>query len=182
MTTEEFVSIMIKWGNFKARCKSDFPKTVEAKKNKELEDKLSMEHVASVQDTVTEGNGMKFEALQAVRTDSYGYFLIEMTVPDGIEEWNGDILFEECEVVGTDFGCVYGFVEDSFAEQKVLLELQIMYYEEKLPDGARIRVRLKDLVHSCLSGSGGVGDSSASAGNGQSGAVLSAGDLCAGAT
>ncbi len=39
MTTEEFVSIMIKWGNFKARCKSDFPKTVEAKKNKELEDK-----------------------------------------------------------------------------------------------------------------------------------------------
>ena len=33
---------------------------------------------------------MKFEALQAVRTDSYGYFLIEMTVPDGIEEWNGD--------------------------------------------------------------------------------------------
>ena len=89
--------------------------------DQELEDKLSMEHVASVQDTVTEGNGMKFEALQAVRTDSYGYFLIEMTVPDGIEEWNGDILFEECEVVGTDFGCVYGFVEDSFAEQKVLL-------------------------------------------------------------
>ena len=114
--------------------------------DQELEDKLSMEHVASVQDTVTEGNGMKFEALQAVRTDSYGYFLIEMTVPDGIEEWNGDILFEECEVVGTDFGCVYGFVEDSFAEQKVLLELQIMYYEEKLPDGAGIRVRLKDLV------------------------------------
>ncbi len=114
--------------------------------DKELEDKLSMEHVAVVQDTVTEGNGMKFEALQAVRTDSYGYFLIEMTVPDGIEEWNGDILFEECEVVGTDLGCVHRFVEDSFAEQKVLLELQIMYYEEKLPDGAKIRVRFKDLV------------------------------------
>lgn len=114
--------------------------------DQELEDKLSMEHVASVQDTVTEGNGVKFQALQAVRTDSYGYFLIEMTVPDGIKEWNSDILFEECEVVGTDFGCVHGFVEDSFAEQKVLLELQVMYYEEKLPDGAEIRVRLKDLV------------------------------------
>lgn len=114
--------------------------------DQELEDKLSMEHVASVQDTVTEGNGVKFQALQAVRTDSYGYFLIEMTVPGGIKEWNGDILFEECEVVGMDLGCVHGFVEESFAEQKVLLELQIMYYEEKLSDGTEIRVRLKDLV------------------------------------
>lgn len=39
MTTEEFVSIMMKWGNFKARCKSNFSKTAEAKKNKELADK-----------------------------------------------------------------------------------------------------------------------------------------------
>lgn len=30
---------MIKWGNFKARCKSDFSKTQMAKKNKELENK-----------------------------------------------------------------------------------------------------------------------------------------------
>lgn len=39
MTTEEFMNWMIKWGNFKARCKSNFSKTAEAKKNKELEDK-----------------------------------------------------------------------------------------------------------------------------------------------
>lgn len=114
--------------------------------DRELEDKLSMEHVAKAQDAVTEGNGLKFQALQAVRTDAYCYFLIEMTVPDDIKAWNGDILFEECEVVGKDFGCTCGFVEDSFADQKVLMELQVLYYEEDLPDGTEIRVRLKDLV------------------------------------
>lgn len=39
MTTEEFVDLMIKWGNFKARHKSKFAKTEEAKKNEELRDK-----------------------------------------------------------------------------------------------------------------------------------------------
>ena len=39
LTTEQFVDLMIKWGNFKARCKSDFAKTEEAKRNEELRDK-----------------------------------------------------------------------------------------------------------------------------------------------
>lgn len=112
---------------------------------KELEDKLTMEHVAIPQNALAEGDGLKFQALQAVRTDTYGYFLVEMTVPEGIE-WNGDIMFETCEVVGREYGCTYGFVEDSFADGKVLLELQVLYYEEKIPAGEEIRVRLKDLV------------------------------------
>lgn len=39
LTTEQFVDLMIKWGNFKARCKSNFAKTEEAKRNEELRDK-----------------------------------------------------------------------------------------------------------------------------------------------
>lgn len=112
---------------------------------KELEDKLSMEGAATLQDAVAEGGGLKFQALQAVRTDTYGYFLIEMTAPEGIE-WNSDILFETCEVVGEDYGCVSGFVADSYQDGKVLMELQILYYDEKVPDGAGIRVRLQNLV------------------------------------
>lgn len=112
---------------------------------KALEDKLTMERVAIPQDAVAEGGGLKFRALQAVRTDTYGYFLLEVTVPEGIA-WNGDIMFEACEVVGREYGCTYGFVEDSFADGKVLLELQVLYYEESVPEGEAIRVRFKDLV------------------------------------
>lgn len=39
LTTEQFVELMMKWGNFKARCKSDFSKSEEAKRNEELRDK-----------------------------------------------------------------------------------------------------------------------------------------------
>lgn len=112
---------------------------------KELEDKLAMEHVAIPQDAVAEGGGLKFQALQAVRTDTYGYFLIELTVPEGIK-WNGDIMFETCEIVGKEYECVSEFVEDSFEDGKVLMELQVLYYEEKVSAGEEIRVRLKDLV------------------------------------
>lgn len=43
LTTEQFVELMMKWGNFKARCKSDFPKSEEAKRNEELRDKYKGE-------------------------------------------------------------------------------------------------------------------------------------------
>lgn len=112
---------------------------------KELEDKLTMEHVAIPQKATAEGGGLKFQALQAVRTDTYGAFLLEVTVPEGIE-WNEDIMFETCEVVGREYSCTYGFVEDSFADGKVLLELQVLYYEEKVPVGEEIHVILKNLV------------------------------------
>lgn len=116
---------------------------------KELEDKLSMQHVAIPQDAVTEGEGLKFQALQAVRTDTYFYFLVEVTVPDGIE-WNGDILFEECEAVGTDYRCVPGFVSDSFADDRVLLELQVLYDEpaagQPAAENEELRIRLKNLI------------------------------------
>lgn len=39
MTTEEFVNLMIKWGNFKAKHKSNFARTEEAKRNERLKDK-----------------------------------------------------------------------------------------------------------------------------------------------
>lgn len=39
MTTEEFEVLMIKWGNFKAKCKSKFARTEFAKKNEELHNK-----------------------------------------------------------------------------------------------------------------------------------------------
>ncbi len=112
---------------------------------KELEDKLTMEQVAIPQDAVAAGGRLQFRALQAVRTDTYGYFLIEMTVPEGIT-WNGDIMFETCEVVDREYGCTYGFVQDSFADGKILMELQVLYYEEKVSEGEEILVRLKDLV------------------------------------
>ena len=43
LTTEQFVELMMRWGNFKARCKSDFPKSEEAKRNEELRDKYKGE-------------------------------------------------------------------------------------------------------------------------------------------
>lgn len=36
---ESVINLMVKWGNFKANCKSNFTKTDMAKKNKELQDK-----------------------------------------------------------------------------------------------------------------------------------------------
>lgn len=113
--------------------------------DKELEDKLSMENVAIPQDAEAEGDGLEFKALQAVRTDTGAYFLVEMAVPEGIQ-WNEDILFEECEVVGGEAGCVSGFVHDSFEDHNVLLELQLLYDEQAIPDGEEVIVRLKNLV------------------------------------
>lgn len=112
---------------------------------KELEDKLSMENVAVAQNAVTEGNGLEFRALQAVRTDTYDYFLVEMTVPENVQ-WNSDIIFEECEAGGGAYGCVAGFDQDSFADHKVLLEVQVLYNEGETPKGEEICVRLKNLV------------------------------------
>ena len=112
---------------------------------KELEDKLSMENVAVPQNAVTEGNGLEFRALQAVRTDTYDYFLVEMTVPEKVR-WNSDIIFEECEAGGGAYGCVAGFDHDSFADHKVLLELQVLYGEGETPKEEEICVRLKNLV------------------------------------
>lgn len=39
MTTEQFVQLMIRWGNFKAKCKSRFPGSDDSKKNEELRNK-----------------------------------------------------------------------------------------------------------------------------------------------
>ena len=43
MTTEEFVNLMMRWGNFKARIKSDFAKSEYAEKNRELKNKYKGE-------------------------------------------------------------------------------------------------------------------------------------------
>ncbi len=40
---ESVINLMVKWGNFKANCKSNFTKTDMAKKNKELQDKYKNE-------------------------------------------------------------------------------------------------------------------------------------------
>lgn len=112
---------------------------------KELENKLSMENVAVPQDAVAEGYGLEFRALQAVRTDAYDYFLVEMAVPEDVQ-WNSDIIFEECEAGGGAYRCVAGFVADSFTDHKVLMEIQVMYDDGEIPDGEEMCVRLKNLV------------------------------------
>lgn len=113
--------------------------------DKALEDKLTSEQVAIPQASSVEKDGLKFQALQAVRTDSYDYFLIRMELPEGID-WNDDILFEDAQAVGQDYGCVANFVSDPPEEDGVLLEVQLFYPDEAAPAAGEVRVRLKNLI------------------------------------
>lgn len=69
-----------------------------------------------------------------------------MQLKDMLKEGIEDILFEECEVVGGEAGCISGFVHDTFEDHNVLLELQLLYDEQIIPDGEEVIVRLKNLV------------------------------------
>lgn len=111
---------------------------------KELEDQLTMEGAAVPQDAVVGEYGLEFQAIQAVRTDQYDYFLLQMTMPETLE-WNGDILFEETQVTGPYDGCVADFVSDSLEDHTVLLELQL-YPEPGASGIGQAQVRLKNLV------------------------------------
>jgi len=113
--------------------------------DKDLEDKLSASQVAVPQSAFVEKNSLKFQALQAVRTDSCDYFLLRMTLPEEIH-WNEDIIFEDAQVIGQDFGCIPNFVNDSLKDHTVLLELQLFYPDDAAPAVNEIRIRLKNLI------------------------------------
>lgn len=110
-----------------------------------LEDKLSAEQAAIPQSAAVDDNQLKFQALQAVRTDSYDYFLLRMTLPEGID-WNDDIIFEDARVLNQDIGCIANFVNDSLEGNTVLLEIQLLYSGEAAPDTGEVRVHIKNLI------------------------------------
>ena len=111
---------------------------------KELEDQLTMKGAAVPQDAVVEENGLEFRAIQAVRTDQYDYFLLQMSVPETLE-WNEDILFEEVDVNGPYGGCSASFVSGSLEDHTVLLEVQL-YPDSDSSDTDEARIWLKNLV------------------------------------
>ncbi len=93
-----------------------------------------------------QNDGLAFDAIQAVKTDQSYYFLLRMTVPDSID-WNNDILFRDTQIIseqGSE-GCLVNFVHDSFENHTVLLEIEIMTWNEDYTD-ENIMIRLTDLI------------------------------------
>ncbi len=113
---------------------------------KELENKLSAGQVAIPEEDFASGEGLTFQAIQAVRTDQYYYFLVSVTVPEDIS-WNEDILIEEAEVLAGQerIDCGVGFRGEMDEKRRVLLEIQL-YDQDDISFGDTVSVQLKNLV------------------------------------
>lgn len=113
---------------------------------KELEDKLTVQGAAIPEEDVVEADGLTFAALQAVKTDRYYYFLVSVTLPEGIG-WNGDILFEDTRVSGEEApgGCTANFVSEPDEEGKVLLEIDVFTQGETIESDS-LKVQLVNLI------------------------------------
>lgn len=114
--------------------------------DKELENKLTLEGAAISEDISVQNDGLAFDAIQAVKTDQSYYFLLRMTVPDSIN-WNNDILFRDTQIISEQGSesCLVNFVHDSFENHTVLLEIEIMTWNEDYTD-ENIMIRLTDLI------------------------------------
>lgn len=115
---------------------------------KELEEKLTAQGVATEENAVTTEGEITLQALQTVRSAHSYYILLRVTVPEGIALDGGDVLFDSMEASsGKAFdGGVCNVIADSIEGNSFLCEVELLTSDGVDYTGEEVVLKFRDLI------------------------------------